>query len=144
MSNCLESDGAQLTKKYTLIRLFMRPTGELLVWPDSKGFLLRRYPATREIETLQIAIDAAVRAASQVPAMSERMLRLPLPLLDWECLTFVRRWPLREWHLGFASKMVTPLQPQCCNVRCKEFVDSHSVVVIRKGENVIPLVLCAP
>ena len=29
-------------------------------------------------ETLQIAIDAAVRAASQVPAMSERVLRLPL------------------------------------------------------------------
>ena len=34
--------------------------------------------ATGEIETLQVAIDAAVRAASQVPAMSEHMLRLPI------------------------------------------------------------------
>ena len=33
--------------------------------------------ATGEIETLQVAIDAAVRAASHVPAMSERML-LPI------------------------------------------------------------------
>ena len=34
--------------------------------------------ATGEIETLQVAIDAAVRAASQVPAMSVHMLRLHL------------------------------------------------------------------
>ena len=42
------------------------------------AIVLTTAKATGEIETLQIAIDAAVLAASQVPAMSERMLRLPL------------------------------------------------------------------
>ena len=42
-------------------------------------------------------------------------------------------------QLTHAIRDKTPLQPQFCNVKCKEFVDLHSVWVTRKGENMIPL-----
>ena len=76
-----------------VVTVIYEATGELLVWPDFKGVQTTlcwyfsgpasechrvHHSHTGEIETLQIAIDAAVRAASPVPAMSERMLRLPL------------------------------------------------------------------
>ena len=95
MPNWLESDGAQLTKNYTLPRLFTRAHRRVArlarfegLPPETVSRLLcvgilpvllqsaiafTTATATREIETLQIAIDASVRATSQVPALSERM-----------------------------------------------------------------------
>ena len=86
--------------------------------------------ATGEIET-QVAIDAAVRAASQVPAMSVHMLRLPvnhggLGVPDVRVATWLR-------VLNGDTVAATVLQ---CEM---QRVDLHSVAVTRTGENMIPL-----